>query len=197
MITRFREKLQRISFAIGKFCCFLSPNTWTMLSLLPAVITAFMILQQKWLAAALFLIIAAFIDAIDGAVARYAKKESKKGAYLDTIIDRYVELFIIIPLFVIPLPDLFMSAKIWLSVYLSGALLTSYVKAASAEKGLGQISGGLLERGERMLGLFIALCLARFSLIYMLVVIAALAVLAHITVLQRIFTALKSKKVQN
>ena len=48
-----------------------------------------------------FLLLSSLLDFIDGAVARYMKKTSIKGAYLDTICDRYVEGLIFLGLLLI------------------------------------------------------------------------------------------------
>jgi phosphatidylglycerophosphate synthase len=101
------------------------------------------------------------MDIIDGAVARYSNQVSKKGAYLDTIVDRYVEFLIILGLLLAHLPHVILPSDVWILIFLFGAMMTTYVKAAAAEKGLSSIvKGGVLERAERLLLIFVGLLLA-------------------------------------
>ena len=53
------------------------------------------------------------------------------------------------------------------------------------------VKGGILERAERLMILFIGILLAALDLMYLTYVIALLAVLANISALQRIWIAVK------
>ena len=79
------------------------------------------------------------------------------------------------------------------AVYLFGSMTITYAKAAAKEKELTkkEISGGLLERPERMILLFIGIVSAYFSPLYLTYVLVLLAVLVNITALQRIRIAVK------
>ena len=74
--------------------------------------------------------------------------------------------------------------------------MTTYSKAAAKEKELSkaELPGGILERPERMILLFLGIILAIFSTQYLTYMIIVLAVLANITALQRISIAIKSAK---
>jgi phosphatidylglycerophosphate synthase len=166
----------------------ISPNQWTALSLLFGIITLYLLAKESFGFAALAFALAAICDAFDGAVARATGKASKLGAYLDTIADRYVEFFVIVGLFFANLFPYLLPASFWLLLYLFGSATTTYAKAATKEKELtkSEISGGILERPERVLLLFIGLVLAPFSKIYLTYMIIILAILSNITALQRI-----------
>lgn len=191
MITKSRKRMDSGFRFIGRTFSFLSPNQWTLLSLLPALLTAWLILRQSFLPASLFLLLAGFFDLVDGAVARYRRMESKLGAYLDTMIDRWIEGLVILPLFLIPLPAFLLPAGFWLAAYLFGSLLTTYAKAASAEKGLKAVRGGLLERPERILCIFLALLLASFDPLWLVFLFSILSILANLTAIQRLILAIK------
>jgi phosphatidylglycerophosphate synthase len=184
---RWGEKIGKTFSKLG-----ISPNRWTLLSLIPVLVSVYFLASREFLLAALFFAISAFMDIIDGAVARYSKKVTKKGAYLDTILDRYVEFIIIIGLLLAHLPYLYLPTEIWILIFFFGAMMTTYAKAAAAEKGLGEVKGGLLERAERLIILFVGLLLATIDMIYLAEVIILLAVLANATAIQRMIKAWRS-----
>jgi len=169
----------------------LSANQWTGLSLIPILFALYYLINQQFLPAAGLFIISAFMDLIDGSVARVTGTVSRKGAYLDTVVDRYVEGIIIFGLLFASLPDFFFPIAAWLFLYFFGAMMTTYVKAAAKEKELveKELRGGFMERAERLIVLFIGILLAAFDPFYLTYIIAALAVLSNITALQRIWAA--------
>ena len=174
----------------------LSPNQWTMISLLPVILAVYFLFTQQFIWAAVLFIISSFIDLIDGSVARVTGKVSKLGAYLDTVVDRYIEGIIIFGLLLAGLPDLWLPVYAWLFIYFFGALMTTYVKAAAKEKELveEELKGGLLERAERLIILFIGILLAHFDPFYLTYIIVILAILTNISAIQRIYKATRVKK---
>lgn len=203
MLYKNREKFNSISVKVGLIFSKipLTPNQWTMLSIVPVLIAAYFIAKEEFLYGAIAFIVAAFLDLVDGSVARVTGRTSKFGAYLDTIMDRYVEGIIIFSLLFVPLPgiffgDYFLGAEKIIFIFFFGTFLTSYVKAAAKEKALVQeeLKGGLLERAERMILLFVGILLAIIDLQYLTFVLALLAMLTNITALQRILKAKKSTK---
>ena len=144
----------------------------------------------------MFFIIASFIDIIDGSVARVTESVTELGAYLDTIMDRYVEGIIIFGLLFIDLPQIFVPSYIWIFLYFFGGIMTTYAKAAAKEKNLveTEIRGGLLERAERLIILFIGILLAHFNPIWLSITIIILAFLTNVTAVQRIYIAIRTSK---
>jgi len=142
--------------------------------------------------------ISSFLDFIDGAVARRAGKVTKKGAYLDTIFDRYVEGIILVGFLFLPLPRLFLPASFWIFLVLFGSFLTTYSKAAAKEKELieKEIKRGLIGRAERMILLFLAILLGIFNFSWTLYLIIVLAILTNITAFQRIYLCINSETSQ-
>ena len=173
----------------------LSPNQWTMLVILPTLISLYFILERQFLIAAFFLLVSAFLDLVDGSVARVMGKVSKLGAYLDTIMDRYVEAVILLGLLFVGLPGFYVPAYVWIFVFFFGSFMTTYAKSAAKEKDLVEIEirGGLLERGERLIILFVGILLAHFYLSYLTYIIVILAILTNVTALQRIRIAVKKE----
>lgn len=173
----------------------LSPNQWTLLSLIPILIALMFLIREQFLWAAVFFIISSFLDLVDGSVARVTGQVTKLGAYLDTVVDRYIEGIIIFGLLFASLPNWLFPVQAWIFLYFFGSLMTTYVKAAAKEKDLvgKELKGGLLERAERLIILFIGILLAYFNPLYLTWVLVILAVLTNISALQRIRLAVKGQ----
>lgn len=194
-----RQKFDGLSEAIGKafMRLGLSANAITALSLLPALLSAYMIARSEFLAAALLFIVSAFLDMVDGAVARATGKASRFGAYLDTMVDRYVEFFVVFGILMLALgggvPGFILPAAAWLFIFYFGAIMTSYSKAAAKEKDFvkSEIRGGLVERAERLLILFAGILLAGIDAVYLTFAIVLLAFLSNVTVIQRALIAIR------
>lgn len=198
MLFAVREKFNKLSIKIGIVFSKLkvTPNQWTILTLVPTFIALYFLIKESFLIAALFFIIAAFFDLIDGSVARVTGKVTKLGAYLDTVMDRYVEGIIIIGLLFVSLPAFYVPAYVWIFLYFFGSMMTTYAKAAAKEKELveKELCGGILERAERLVLLFIGLTAAYFDKTYLVYIIILVAVLSNISALQRIAKAVKTAR---
>lgn len=195
MLYKNRDKFSNLSIKIGMAFSRLkiSPNAWTALTLAPAIAAAFFIIKEEFLAASLFFFLASFLDLVDGSVARVTGRVTKKGAYLDTIMDRYVEGIIIISLFFAALPNYIFNTGLWLMLFLFGSSMTTYAKAAAKEKLDAEIKGGVAERAERLVILFIGLLAGSLDKTYLTYSIVLLAVVSNFTALQRIYIAIKQK----
>ena len=190
VLYKKRDSFSSISIKIGMIFSKvgLSPNQWTFLTIIPTLIALYFLVEKQFLLAAIFFIISSFIDLVDGSVARVMGKVSKLGAYLDAIMDRYVESIIAFGLLFAGLPGFYIPAYAWIFLYMIGSYITSYAKAAAKEKGLteNEIRGGLLERAERLIILFLGILLAHFNPSYLTYIIVILAILTNFTALQRI-----------
>lgn len=193
MLYALRERFRRISIKVGIVFskARLSPNHWTLLTLIPILFAFYFLVNEHFAEAALLFLLAAFFDLVDGSVARVTGKVTQTGAYLDTIMDRYVEAIIIFGLLFVSLPGYYLPAYIWLFIYLFGTMMTTYAKAAAKEKLDKDIKGGLLERAERMIILFFGILLADYSTAYLTYIIVFLAVVSNVTALQRMVKAVK------
>ena len=170
----------------------LTPNQWTVMSLLLAVIVFYLIFIGSFLLASLLFIITMSIDMIDGAVARKTRNVTRIGGYLDSVIDRAVEFLIILGLFMTPYPAMVLPASIWLIFLLFGSFMSTYTRAAAFEKlSFKDVKGGILEHTDRLVFLLIILLVSSFSLLYASYLISIMAVLAFASFLQRFFGAIK------
>jgi archaetidylinositol phosphate synthase len=195
MLGEKREKFKNLENMTGKiFSKFFTPNQYTLISLLFVVISFSFLINLNLILALIFFLLATILDFIDGAVARFLQKATKRGAYLDTISDRYVEGIILLGFLFLPLKGFFfLPAGVWIFLALFGSLLTTYSKAAAKEKGLIEIEmkKGLLGRAERIILIFLAILLGIFNLSWLLYPIIILAIFSNSTALQRIYLSLR------
>lgn len=188
-----KEKFERISIKVGIVFSQLglSPNQWTISSLIPAAIAFYLLVSSRFLLAGIFFFISAFIDLIDGSVARVTGRVTKLGGYLDTMMDRYVEFLIIFALLFCSLPDFTIPIYCWILVFLFGSMMTSYAKAAAGDKLGKDVRGGIVERAERIALLCIGILLAHFDRVYLTHIIVILAILTNISALQRLAATIR------
>jgi len=177
----------------------LTPNQYTYLSGVFALIGLFFMIQENIILAIISFLIAGGLDFVDGAVARAKNMSSKVGAYLDTVFDRYVEGIMFLGILFLPLPYFIIPGYAWVYLAIFGSVVTTYVKAAAKEKDLvnQELKGGLLSRGERLILTFIALILGIIypDYLYMTYVIALIAVLANFTAIQRFVSAVSKNRI--
>ncbi len=188
---RFSPFTVRLGMFFSRFG--LTPNQWTLLTISPALAAFLFLYSGDFIYAAAFFAAAAVFDVIDGAVARVTSTVTKFGGYLDSLIDRYVEFLAIIGLATVAYPPIIAPAGFWTMLLLFGAVMTPFSRALASEKGLssGALRGGLVERAERMMLLFLAMLLSAYNLALGSAMIAVTAVLVNVTPVQK---ALKASK---
>ena len=196
MLEEKREKFKKISEKMGEAFAKLglSPNQYTLFSLFFVLISFYFLTSKNLVLALIFFVIASVLDFIDGAVAKFLKRETKKGAYLDTISDRYVEGIILLGFLFLSLKEFFiLPVEVWIFLAFFGSLMTTYAKAAAKEKGLVEtvIKKGFFGRAERIILISLAMFLGIFNLSWMIYPIIILAIFSNITAIQRIYLALK------
>ena len=194
MLYKKRKNFKKTSDVIGRVFSFMPANHWTLASLVLSLVTAYKIISGEFFDAAVLLALTAFFDMIDGSVARHRKEASDRGAYYDTITDRYTEGIITISLLFVYLPPFYVASYIWIAAYLFGSMMTTYAKAAAKEKLDREVIGGFLERPERMILLVIGIAFAGSATIYMTYILVFLAVMTNLTAMQRIYIALSEKR---
>jgi len=178
-----RVRFKGMFDAIGGFLNRLGvlPIQMTYLGLIGHALGAVFIARGQMTIGGLIIFFLAPVDALDGTMARLRGEPSQWGAFVDSTVDRYSELFVFGALIYY-----FASLGDWLGAILtflaaSGSVLVSYVRARAQSLGF-DIKVGLLSRLERYLILIP-------SLVFNLPVygMALIAVGAHFTALQRIF----------
>jgi len=197
MLDQHRDWFKSLETATASvFAVFpLTPNNYTALSIISAIICAYFLIQNNYWPAFVFFIVAGMLDFIDGAVARRKNLSSNRGAYWDTIADRYVESILLFGLLFAGLPDFYLSACAWLFLTLFGSTMTTYAKAAAKEKGLpgAELKGGLMSRAERSFLLAVIIVFLNYNKWLAVALIALLALLSNLTAGQRILRALRMR----
>ncbi|MEM4166473.1 MAG: CDP-alcohol phosphatidyltransferase family protein [Candidatus Bilamarchaeaceae archaeon] len=184
---------------VGKALSFipLTPNQWTILSFLVALISSYFIIKGQFLQASFFFAIAVLMDAIDGAVARAKGSVTKFGAFLDGLVDRFVETAVLLSFMLLNFSDTFYYFG-FLFFLIFGTYMTSFVRAYAHHKGLidendCQKMGGLFERGERCILLVFVIVSANFNIMYAVYLAYIGAFLSFLTTIQRIFYVYQRK----
>jgi len=158
----------------------ISANTITLLGLAGNITAAFFIGRGLFLAGGIILVLVSPLDAIDGALSRIRNKETKFGAFLDSICDRYSEVAIIFAIFIFFLSEDDYFGTIFGFLAVSGSVLVSYVRARAEALGT-ECKIGILTRVERYLLLIISLLLNQVKAGTII-----LALFSHITAIQRV-----------
>ena len=158
-----------------------NPNFFTLLGFFSTLVASLLIIKELWFLAGLTIVLSGLFDLFDGVVARKLGKVTALGGFLDSVLDRYSDLLLLISLLVYYLrkedPDL----VILTSFVSMGTILIPYVRA-KAEALQVPCTIGLMERAERIILLSIGTLFQ-----WMEPVLWILAILTHFTVLQRIY----------
>jgi phosphatidylglycerophosphate synthase len=128
----FKPQERFIGRTLGKLP--ITPNQWTFLSIVFALIGLCFVVNFNFFLALLFFLISGVLDFVDGSVARAKNMASKTGAYIDTIVDRYVEGIMFMSLLFVSLPVIMVPASVWICLSIFGSIVTTYAKAAAKEK---------------------------------------------------------------
>jgi archaetidylinositol phosphate synthase len=127
----------------------------------------------------ILLIVSGFFDIVDGSVARYANQSTKKGAFIDSVYDKFAEIFLFIGISLGGLAN-----PILCLVAASMSLMVSYSRARAESLGIELKGIGVGERAERLLVIAVAGFIPNPNSIEIATLIVA--VLSAITSLQRI-----------
>ena len=158
-----------------------NPNSFTLMGFLATLIASIFILKEFWVGAGLMIILSGLFDLFDGVVARKAGKVTAFGGFLDSVLDRYSDLLLLLALLIYYL-NKGNSALVILTFFVAiGTVLIPYVRA-KAESIQIPCSVGLMERAERIILLSVGTLFQ-----WMEPILWILAILTHFTVIQRIF----------
>ena len=180
----------------------ITPNMVTAMGLVLAIIGClFFILCLDYIGSlffGVFIFMAGIFDGVDGALARLTHRTSVKGGYLDSVLDRYADIGIIVS-FLGHYPNVCVIIGLplfnWVIIALIGITMVSYTRAKMEEVGVEDSDVGLMGRSERLFILFISAIL-NYAFVGLLVV----GILSHLTALYRIIYVnqqLKSKPESN
>jgi len=156
------------------------PNHLTVLGLGVSIATAYVFSMGRLRWGAALLAVAGLFDFFDGAVARLAGSDSDYGAFLDSVVDRYSDLAVLLGILVYYEHTADTLGAILTMATLAGTVMVSYTKARAQSIGV-SCEIGVMERPERLIALIAG---AAFHLLTP--VMALLALLTNLTAIQRI-----------
>ena len=149
-----RELADRVLVPLAERLRGVSPNvlSWLAFAVAAGAGLAFYFGTAAFLILAILLVFAnALLDALDGKVAKMTGHATRRGDFLDHVLDRYADVIIL--------------GGIALGVYgnllagllaIVGVLLASYMGTQAQAVGLGRDYAGLLGRADRLVILFLA-----------------------------------------
>jgi phosphatidylglycerophosphate synthase len=181
----FDAPLKRFAKNVG-----VHPNVITIIGFLLTVCASAVLVTHMALGGGLVLA-AGFFDVLDGVVARVNDKKSAFGAFLDSVLDRYSDAFILLAVGWNLYRGGSLTGLILSLLSLVGSFLISYTRARA--EGLGrECKSGLLERPERVVLISVG---AITGLV--IPVLWFMAVFTHITAFQRIYHVWRLSRTRN
>jgi CDP-diacylglycerol--glycerol-3-phosphate 3-phosphatidyltransferase len=163
------------------------PNVVTAAGLFLSIICGWEFYLGNFVTAGILLVLAGICDVLDGRLARSSGRVSRTGAFFDSVIDRYSEIFIFMGL-VAHFDSSIIDALLLLT--LGGSLLTSYVRARAEGLGI-ECKIGIMQRPERLTYLSAG---AIFSFLWdglLIIAIIIVAIFSNVTAIQRISYAFR------
>ena len=158
----------------------ISPNKITIAGFIITIIASIVLTQNLFLGGIL-IILGALCDMFDGISARMYNKVTEYGAFLDSVIDRYSDSFLLTGFAWYFLKIGSLTGALLSVGTLVGSLIISYARARA--EGLGrECKTGLMERPERIIFMSLA---ALTGLVFPIMLI--MFVLTHYTVIQRVY----------
>lgn len=193
MLTKYKKLAESVLEPAVKSLAKANPNVITLLGSIPSLLFFVAVLHHHYLIALLTSVLH-MIDMLDGMIARKYHKVTAFGGFLDSTIDRVSDFFIITAF-------AFGGIVRWeiVAPLLLAAFLTSYIRSrGELAKPEVSFAVGIVERTERLIGIFLSLAL--YMIIPTMLIVGLnvaefglvlLTILSIYTVLQRIGYAYK------
>jgi CDP-diacylglycerol--glycerol-3-phosphate 3-phosphatidyltransferase len=156
------------------------PNILTFIGFMINLAAAYLFATGYFRWAGVTVIIAAIFDLTDGPVARLSKQVTPFGGFLDSVVDRYSDLLLLIGLLVYYGRINRFWYVVLVAVAMIGSVMTSYTRAR-AENLIKSCKVGFLERPERIVLIIIGALADRMAAVLWVIV-----VFSNLTVLHRI-----------
>jgi soluble lytic murein transglycosylase len=182
MLSRYRENVRTWSDPVGRalFRLRLRPNHLTMCGLLVSACAGAGFVFGHVRLAGFLLILAGLFDLFDGSLARASGQATTFGAFLDSVIDRYSDIVVMLGIVVLYARMPHARGALLAMAGLAGSVMVSYTKARAESIGV-TCNVGVMERPERLI------CLIAGALLGLMEpALWVLAILANLTALQRI-----------
>jgi CDP-diacylglycerol---glycerol-3-phosphate 3-phosphatidyltransferase len=183
MLRHYKASLTRLGDPVARALlrAHVRPNHLTVVGLGVSIVAAGALAHGRLRLGAVLLTLAGLFDFFDGSLARLANSVSAFGAFLDSVVDRYSDLVVLLGVVIFYHRAADTNGVFLTMVALIGTIMTSYTKARAQSIGVA-CEIGLIERPERLIVLIAG---ATFNQLTPAMI--ALALLTNLTALQRIF----------
>jgi CDP-diacylglycerol--glycerol-3-phosphate 3-phosphatidyltransferase len=159
----------------------LRPNALTFIGLGLNGLASWALAEGEWLQGASLIVLAGFFDILDGAMARNCHEASSFGSFLDSVVDRYSDLSLLVGLFIFYSRHGSLLYQVLVGLSLMGTALVPYTRAR-AEILVPRCNVGFMERPERILLLFFGAAIPTI----MPILVWVLAIGTNLTVVHRV-----------
>ncbi len=156
------------------------PNLLTSIGLGINGIAAWLFAKGEFASAGMVVLCGAVFDLVDGPVARTSNRVTRFGGFLDSVLDRYSDLILLMGLLVYYASINRFFYIVLTAIVMTGSVLVSYSRAR-AENVMPQCKVGFLERPERIVLIIIGALFNRMAPVLWII-----AVFSNITVIHRI-----------
>jgi archaetidylinositol phosphate synthase len=189
-LEQFRPFAANLLQPLARLCTRtgLTPNGISAVAFLASIAAGFAFFSGNVPAATLLVGVNALFDALDGVMAREMKVASTRGDFLDHVLDRYADIFIITGIFAGG------AAPWYLGVFgLTGVLMSSYLGTQAQAVGVGRYYGGTLGRADRLILIMVAGLLTLWmpggiaGVTFLGWLLAVFGIFGHATAIQRFF----------
>ncbi len=148
VLDSHRDKAEWFLLPLATRMKHINPNTLTWIAFLCAVFAGVNFwIGGFWglLFAFVFIALNALFDALDGKIAKMTGKASKRGDFLDHVLDRYADIFIVGGIILSGIHN-----SVIALFALVGILMTSYLGTQAQAVGAGRDYGGMMGRADRL-----------------------------------------------
>lgn len=200
-----KERYLRLIGPVGNLFARLGvhPNALSITGLILSIAAGLVYSTGSFFWGAWVVVVAGTCDALDGRLARQTEKSSRFGAFLDSTLDRFGEMFVFLGLAwhfsggaaiihtqgANPSHAQSPTAVIFIILAISGSFMVSYTRARAEGLGL-ECKVGWMQRPERVVLLIIGSLLASIPVVghfIMVLTLLLLAILANVTAVQRVY----------
>src|SRR5581483_7649802 len=131
MLSRYRESVRAWTDPVGRvlFRLRLRPNHLTLAGLGVSLLAAAAFVAGRTRLAGVLLLLAGLFDFFDGSLARVSGQVTPFGAFLDSVIDRYSDLVVLLGIVVLFARTPHARGAILAMAGLVGSVMVSYTKA--------------------------------------------------------------------
>ena len=165
----------------------ITANMLTIASLLVAILAGVLFASGKTILGAWVLLLAGFLDGIDGELARLTGIQTRFGGFLDSICDHVGDFAIYLGLLFAYLKSDAITEVILIFVALFASVFGSHVRSRAGMVGIDTKTIGLFTRCERIFILVIGILIGK-----VMIALWALAIFSSLSALQRVIYTIRA-----